>query len=165
MNDLVARAAALPLREYCAGLLMMVLGLVAAAEGVTYGVGTLSQMGPGYFPVALGVLLALLGAGIAATRQEVAAEHAPPLEPAVTRRVSAWRGPLCIVLGIAAFVVLGRYGGLLPASFSIVFISALGDRDNSWLHALALALIICVICVVVFWWALRLPMPLLSWNQ
>lgn len=169
MNDSSAGKAARPLREYGAGLAMMVIGLVAVAEGMTYGVGTLSAMGPGYFPVALGVMLALIGVGIAASRPdaEPPAGASPHPAPVATQRVSPsrWRGPLCIVGGIAAFIVLGRYGGLLPASFAIVFVSALGDRANNWRHALGLALIISAICIVVFWWALKLPMPLFSWNQ
>ncbi|MEJ0045599.1 MAG: hypothetical protein WDN04_05275 [Rhodospirillales bacterium] len=43
-----------------------------------------------------------------------------------------WRGWICIVASVLAFVVLGKYGGLLPATFAIVFIAALGDRDNVW---------------------------------
>ena len=62
----------------------------------------------------------------------------------------------CILLGILAFLGLGHYGGLLPATFAIVFISALGDRNNTVKQALVLALGMSVVAVVVFWWALQL---------
>jgi hypothetical protein len=44
-----------------------------------------------------------------------------------------------------------------------VFIAALGDRDNSILAALTLAIVIDIAGVVVFWWALQLQFPLLMW--
>ena len=74
------------------------------------------------------------------------------------------RGGICIILGILAFLLFGEYGGLLPATFAIVFISALGDRDNTLTEALLLSLAMSFIAVVVFWWALKLQLPLFQWG-
>jgi putative Ca2+/H+ antiporter (TMEM165/GDT1 family) len=146
-------------KDLYAGALMLVLGLGSIYAGLGYNVGSLSHMGSGFFPVAVGTVLVLCGLAIAfsakAPDAHATAEPAPPPE---------WRAWCCIVIGIAAFVVLGRYGGLLPATFAIVFISALGDRDNTWVSALILAAAMCAICTVVFWWALKLQFPLLSWG-
>jgi hypothetical protein len=71
---------------------------------------------------------------------------------------------VAILGGIAAFVVVGQYGGLLPATFAIVFISALGDRHNTFLSAATLALTMTAISVVVFWWLLKVQFPLLTWG-
>ena len=145
-------------RDYYGGALMLIIGLAAAAQGTSYRVGSLSQMGPGFFPTALGVLLALVGAVIAATahRGRDAALETP--------RAPEWRGWLCITLSIVAFIVLGRYGGLIPSTFAVVFISAMGDRQNTPNKALLLSLAMVVICVVVFWWALRMQFPLFRWG-
>ncbi|MCJ9713295.1 tripartite tricarboxylate transporter TctB family protein, partial [Bordetella hinzii] len=51
-----------------------------------------------------------------------------------------------------------------PATFAIVFISALGDRTNTLKQALLLSVSMCVIAVVVFWWALQLQLPLFRWG-
>jgi len=74
------------------------------------------------------------------------------------------RGGICIILGILAFLAFGKYFGLIPATFAIVFISALGDRSNSVVQALLLSLAMCVIAAVVFWWALQLQLPLFRWG-
>jgi len=71
-----------------------------------------------------------------------------------------WRAWACILIGVAAFVVLGKYGGLVPATFAIVFISALGDRDNTVRSAFVLAVAMCIVAVVVFWWLLQVRLPL-----
>jgi hypothetical protein len=145
-------------REYYGGSLLILLGLYATVQGRQYGVGTLESMGPGFFPVALGVILALLGAIVAfqgARRGTGRSRDAVPLE---------WRGWICIVASIVAFVAIARYGGFVPATFAIVFISAIGDRRNSWQQAALLAAAISVVCVVVFWWALQLQFPLFAWG-
>ncbi len=133
---------------------MMVIGLGAAFQGSTYSIGTLSRMGPGYFPVALGVLLTLIGLSIAVTARfthyEGEDEALPP----------EWRGWICICAAVIAFVVFGEYGGLVPATFAIVFISALGDRMNTVKGAAILAACVVVVAVVVFWWALQMQLPL-----
>jgi Tripartite tricarboxylate transporter TctB family len=116
-------------------------------------------MGAGFFPVALGLLLAALGIAIAAGARRA------QLETAETNALRPeWRGWICISLSVVAFVVLGRHGGLLPATFAITFIAALGDRENTALHALLLATSISAICIVVFWWALKLQLPLFAWG-
>ena len=146
-------------REYYGGALMMLIGLGAIVQGSSYKIGSLTAMGSGFFPVALGAILVLLGTWIAATA------HRVPHEAATGEKESLeWRGWFCILGSVVAFVVLGKYGGLLPATFAVVFISALGDRDNSWLNALLLAVAMSIVCVVVFWWALQLQFPLFTWG-
>ena len=145
-------------RDYAAGILMIAIGLAAALQGSTYPIGALSRMGPGYFPVALGVILACVGLAIA-----LAARFAPDAA-AGEARAPEWRGWLCITASIVAFVVLGEYGGLAPATFAIVFVSALGDRQNSVRDAALLAAGSVAIAVVVFWWALQLQLPLFRWG-
>ncbi len=146
-------------KDYYGGALMVLLGVGAIWKGLDYEVGTLSRMGPGFFPVGVGAVLTLMGLLIAAS-----ARSSAPSCKGKKSHPPEWRGWLCIILGNLAFVVLGRYGGLLPASFSIVFISALGDRENTFGSALMLALAMVAICVVVFWWVLRLQFPLFRWG-
>jgi hypothetical protein len=147
------------MRDYAGGMLMIVIGVAAAIRGSGYRMGTLEHMGPGYFPTALGVILAVTGAAIAIAARFTVYEGEEVVLP------PEWRGWLCIGASVAAFVVLGTYGGLLPATFAIVFISALGDRQNSLKNVAVLALAMVVVCVVVFWWALQLQFPLFNWRR
>ena len=145
-------------RDQVGGALMIAIGAAAALKASSYPIGTLSRMGPGYFPIALGIILALAGLAIVVsaqfTRYEGDVKALPP----------EWRGWFCIGASIVAFVVLGKYGGLVPATFAIVFLSALADRDNTILHAAVLAAASVSICVALFWWALQLQFPLFQWG-
>lgn len=156
MHDFLTRR-----RDWLAGALMMLLGLVAAAEGSRYEIGTLQQMGPGYLPVVLGLILAGLGiliAGSAAVSAEDHGEETIPDRP-------EWRGWACVVAGPALFIVGGYYGGLIPAAFLCVFVSALGDRTATLGRSLSLAAGVTLLGVFLFSYVLGVPFPAGRWTQ
>ena len=147
-------------REAWAAGTMIVLGLGAIAQVSTYTLGSLARMGPGLFPAILGVLLVLLGLIIARMAfspmvTEEDAEEIPPPE---------WRGWGCIIGGLMTFILLGKYGGLVPATFALVFISAMGDRQHTLRSAALLAVGVTILGVAVFSWALQLQFPLFRWG-
>ncbi len=157
-------------RDLMGGLLIIALGLGTLVVGAGYHVGEMRRMGPGFFPVAIGALLALTGLIIAfngwrGMRNERAAPHAHARkdEPVDWRgTVRAW---VAILASLIVFVLLGHSAGLLPASFAIVFISALGDRQNTWKNALVFAAALTVVSWLLFGVGLRISLPLvnLSW--
>ncbi|GAB3630015.1 hypothetical protein PTE30175_04838 [Pandoraea terrae] len=151
-------------KDYYGGGLMTLVGLAAVVAGLQYRTGALSRMGPGFFPVAVGSLLALVGVLIAVTARSEAPQSMLPVTQGHSHCAPDLRGALCIVLGVLAFLLLGKYAGLIPATFAIVFISALGDRSNTLRQAVLLALVMCVVAAVVFWWALKLQLPLFTWG-
>lgn len=144
-------------RDLCAGLLMLAIGVSAALAATQYDLGTLRRMGPGFFPMSLGVILAVVGGLIVATARKADASGATSVS-------ADWRGWGCICASIVAFVVLGRYGGLVPATFATVFIAALADRDNSVRAAAVLAALMTAICVLIFWYLLKIAFPLIRWG-
>lgn len=143
-------------RDFLGGLLILVLGLATAVQAGSYRIGSLRRMGPGFFPLGLGVILGVTGVLLMLTARVPAAPAA--------RLAPEWRGWLCICAGIAAFVLLGRWGGLIPATFAVVFIAALGDRQNTVRGSAVLGVVMTAVCVVVFWWLLQVPFPLLRWG-
>ncbi len=54
-------------RDFYAGGLVILFGLVMALKGPGYRLGTLMHMGPGFLPTALGIILIFLGLLIAGT--------------------------------------------------------------------------------------------------
>jgi Tripartite tricarboxylate transporter TctB family len=144
-------------RDYFAGALMVVLGLGAVVEGSKYKIGNLLLMGAGFVPVVLGAALALIGLLIALGAAKGATQ--PTLQHDVVEPPD-WRGAVCIVLGIVAFIALGAYAGLVPATFACVFISAMGDRATSWKGALALAAGVTLFGTLLFSYGLQVNLPL-----
>ena len=145
-------------KDFIGGTLIIVIGAATALQASAYDIGSLRAMGPGFFPLALGVILVFAGVAILlAGNHPQAAGNGRPL-------ALEWRGWLCICGSIGAFAVLGTYGGLVPATFAVVLISALGDRTNTIVTAVLLASSMTVTCVIVFWWLLQLQIPLFRWG-
>jgi len=152
-------------KDYYGGALMVIIGLIAVYAGLDYRTGTPARMGPGFFPVAIGALLALTGLLIAVSARSESGTATVKVAHGHGGGMPDLRGGICIILSVLAFQLLGVYGGLVPATFGIVFISALGDRENTITQAILLSLAMCFIAVVVFWWALRLQLPLFQWGM
>jgi hypothetical protein len=143
--------------DYYGGALIMLIGLGAFLGASDYRIGSLRHMGPGFFPAVLGAIMVICGVLIAV-------HGASPREGASVRRKEEWRGWLCILSGLVSFIVVGHYVGLLPATFSIVFLTALGDRKNSLKAATVLSVSMCLVATIVFWWVLQLQFPLIAWD-
>jgi len=162
-------------KDLVSGLLMIFVGLGAMFEGRHLEVGQLMRMGPGYFPMAVGAILALLGVAIAAgdirnklnisneieegdiIAQAHAAAHKGSDKP-------EWRGWSCILGSFVVFIVLFKYAGMIPATTGLTMVAAFGERGNTWKSALILAIVMDIILVVVFWWALKMPFRLFWWD-
>jgi uncharacterized membrane protein YhdT len=144
-------------RDYYAGALMLLLGVGAAVTGTGYKFGTLARMGPGFMPVMLGIVLAFLGLLIAGT----ALGSSEPDEKKFLPDNPQWFGWLCIMAGPIMFIILGQYGGMIPAVFACVFVCALGDKTATYKSSLVLAAGITVFGVLLFHYLLNIPFPLI----
>lgn len=146
-------------RDFLAGSLLILIGAATVLQGMSYQLGTLMQMGPGFMPVALGVILALIGMLIAISAIAEGEFAAPFIQ-----RKADWRGWSCVIAGPFLFILLGIYGGLAPATFACVFVSALGDRSTSVKKAAMLAAGTTVAGVLLFVYVLEVQFPIFRWG-
>lgn len=142
-------------RDLAAGMALIVMGGAYAAYTVaTLPVGTLRQMGPGMFPLGLGVLLAALGVGVAA--------------PALARDVAMPPVPhrsLWMSIGtVAAFALVIPRFGLVPAVVVSTVIAALAIRGSRWQVFLPMAVVMVPLSWVVFVFLLKIDIPLAQWR-
>ena len=146
-------------KDVWAGVVIALVGSSFAVQSARYRIGTLLEMGPGYFPAALGIIFAIVGATIAVGGFLKSAAEVRQ------RRAPDWRVWFLVIAAVIAFIVLGAQLGLAAAAFAIVFISALADRENTWKSAAILAVAMAVVSAVIFWWALKLQFPLWHWGD
>jgi hypothetical protein len=155
-------------KDHVGCILLVVLGLAVLGLGFGYKMGNLNRMGAGFIPVVLGVLMVFIGLAIGLTSTPTSRAATAALSaglPKVKHSGPEWRGWICILGGVIAFVVLGNYGGLVPATFASVFVAALGDRQNTVKQAALLAAALTVFCVIIFHYGLQLQLPLFQWGQ
>jgi len=110
--------------------------------------GTAFKMGPGYFPLVLALILALLGVIILVQSARVEGE---PLGPV------AWRGMLFILPAPIFFGLTVRGLGFVPSLFFTALIACFASQKMKPLTAIALSIALTIFSVAVFSYALGLP--------
>jgi hypothetical protein len=133
-------------RDFYAGLLFTAVGTAFAWGASTYTIGKAAQMGPGYFPLLLGILLALIGLFIVF--------EALVVETADGEKVGkfAWK-PLFFIIAanllfgilLAGFPKLGIPAfGLIVAIFGLVLVASLAGDEFNLKEVLILAAVLAV---------------------
>lgn len=148
-------------KDFFAGLMFMGVGVAFAWGATNYNVGTGARMGPGYFPLMLGVLMAVIGAAITFTSLVV--------ETVGGGKIGKWAWkPLFYV--IAANVVFGVLlaglpsikfpaFGLIVAIYALTFIASMAEAGWKFKTTLILATVLAVGSYLAFVVALKLQFP------
>jgi len=136
-------------RDFWSGAMFLGFALVAIVAARGYSMGSGGKMGPGYFPMLLGVALAGLGA-LLVGRSLV-------IEGARLTRLQV-RPTLMIVLGVILFGLMIPYLGLVIALATVTAVSAFASRESRPLEVAALAAVLAAFSVGIFVYALRLPL-------
>lgn len=148
-------------KDFFSGLMFMGVGAAFAWGATTYNIGTGARMGPGYFPLMLGILLALIGA--------VITFKATVVETVDGDKIGKWAWkPLFFIL--AANIVFGvllaglpTFGvpamGLIVAIYALTFIASLAGSEFSAKAVFVLATILAVGSYCAFVLALKLQFP------
>lgn len=148
-------------KDFFAGLMFMVVGVAFAWGATTYSVGSGARMGPGYFPLMLGILLALIGSVITFKAMVVETEGGD--------KIGAWAWkPLFFILA-ANFLFGILLGGLpsigLPAMgmilgiYALVIIASLAGNEFSLKGVLGLSTILAIGSYLAFVVLLKLQFP------
>lgn len=145
-------------KDFYGGLMFVVMGIAFAWGATSYNIGTGARMGPGYFPLMLGVILALLGALILFNSLAVETDDG--------EKIGKWAlRPLFYI--IAANLLFGVLLGGLPsinlpamgmvaAIYALTFVASKADVVSKWKPTLVLATILAVGSYFTFVVALKL---------
>lgn len=152
-------------RDFWAGLLCLVSGLLTIVGSANYQIGTLENIGPAAYPMAIGVLLALVGViillnsktpsvndgSVGATEEDGGAPWGD--------RIRLWAA---VFGGVFLFIYLGRNFGFIPATLALIFVSSLGDKRNSLKTSLLLSILATTAVIIIFHYLIGLQFSLLS---
>jgi len=141
-------------RDFFSGLLFMLVGIGFAIGASNYSLGTSARPGPGYFPLILSAIMAVLGAVVVFKALTIETEGGDPIGAV------AWRPLLVIVFAITVFgAALPRLGMLITVPLLIIIVSFAGD-EFKWKGVIAASIVLTGFAWFVFVFGLKLTLPL-----
>jgi hypothetical protein len=148
-------------KDFFSGLLFVGFGIAFTWGATTYKIGQADRMGPGYFPLMLGILLTVLGVLIVVKSVVVKTESGDKIGG------WAWKA-LAYVLGanLAFGVLLGGLpsiglpaAGLIAGIYVLTLIASLAGRRFGFRRALILATVLAALSYLAFVVLLKLQIP------
>ncbi len=148
-------------KDFFAGLMFTAMGLAFALGARNYTIGEGARMGPGYFPMMLGILLTLIGLFVVFESMVVETEDGEPIGKV------AWK-PLFFI--IASNVVFGiclggipKLGvpalGLIVGIYALVFIASNAGDEHKNKEVIVLATVLAIMSYLAFIVLLKLQFP------
>jgi hypothetical protein len=141
-------------KEVLTGLLFVAFGGAFALGATAYPFGDPVRPGPGFYPLVIGVLLAILGVAVI-VRGAIEDDGEPITAP-------SWRAVAMIVGGLLVFALTVRGLGLGPAVFLGALLASFASRATTARGALVMAVGLTAISILIFVVALNLRLPLLG---
>ncbi len=145
-------------KDFFAGLLYAVIGIGFSWGATNYNIGDGARMGPGYFPLVLGIVLAGIGA-IVMFRSLVV--ETPDGDP-----IGRWAFKPLIFIIAANFlfgILLGGWPllgipamGMIIAIIVLTFVAALAGDQFRFIEVLILAILLAALSWFAFVWGLNL---------
>lgn len=148
-------------KDFFSGLLFIVVGVAFAWGATTYNVGTGARMGPGYFPLILGICMAILGAFILFESLVIETEDGDKIGS------WAWK-PLFFIIAANLLFGLLLAGlpsigfpafGLIVAIYALTFVASLAGEEFSFKAVFVLATILAIMSYAAFILLLKLQFP------
>lgn len=141
-------------RDFWSGVMFIAIGIGFAVGASNYSLGTSARPGPGYFPLMLSVIMAILGAIVLFKSLTIETEGGDKVGP------FAWRPLLIVVASIVMFgLLLPRLGLFITVPVLIIMVS-FATSEFSWLGTLVNAVVLTVFAWLVFVVGLKLTIPL-----
>ena len=141
-------------KDFWAGILFLGFGTAFVYIGQDYRMGTARSMGPAYFPVVLGALLAVIGAATLVRGM---------VRPGERLGGFALKETALILGSTALYGLLLRGAGMPLALAVMVIVSGLASIHFRWARFVPLAVGLATFCSLVFIKGLGLPIPLVGW--
>ena len=148
-------------KDFASGLMFMAVGIAFAYGASTYSIGNGARMGPGYFPLMLGILLAILGGGITFKSLVV--------ETADGEKIGsfAWKPLIFIIVANLVFGIciggLPSIGlpplGLIIGIFALTFIASHAGEEFSLKAVTILSIVLATTSYLAFVVLLKLQFP------
>ena len=141
-------------QDFWSGLMFITAGIGFAIGATNYSMGSSARPGPGYFPLILSVIMALLGCVVLFKSLTIETEDGQPVGHI------AWRPLLVVTTSIVVFgLALPRLGMFVTVPLLILMVSFAGDGFK-WKDWVGTSIVLTAGSWLVFIYGLNLTIPL-----
>ena len=148
-------------KDFYSGVMFTAVGVAFAWGATSYQIGVGARMGPGYFPLVLGVVLVLLGLAVIAEAMIVDAPDGEKIG------AIAWEPLACIIGANILFgILLGglpKFGipamGLIAGIYGVTLVASLASERFNIKEVLVLATVLSILSYLAFVLLLKLQFP------
>ncbi len=138
-----------------AGIVVVLVGGAVAISGYYYGLGSLANIGPGFYPFVFGTIYAVMGAALAlmalGRTTDVAVQAVQPHK----------RSLLFISLAVGSFIALIETAGMFPALAATTFLASLSDKGARVKPAVVFSVVLALVISVLFIYGLGTSVDLI----
>ncbi|WP_280152533.1 tripartite tricarboxylate transporter TctB family protein [Piscinibacter sp. XHJ-5] len=140
-------------RDFWSGVMFVATGIGFAVGASNYSLGSSARPGPGYFPLMLSVIMAILGAIVLFKSLTIETEGGDPVG------AFAWKPLIVIVAAIAVFgLTITRLGMIISIPILITIASYAGEEFH-WRDVLINSVVLTVASWLIFIVGLKLTIP------
>lgn len=140
-------------RDFWSGLMFLITGVCFAVGATNYSLGESARPGPGYFPLGLGVLLAILGAIILFKSLVIETEDGDPIGSI------AWKPLAIVVASIVVFGLLLPRLGMIVTIPILIFMVSLAGQEFKLKDVIINAIVLTIASWALFDYGLDLTIP------
>lgn len=140
-------------QDAVSGLMFLAVAIyVSVSTLLGLDIGNLAEMGPGFFPLALGFILGVIGVLVLLNARPTEEQQLPV----------NWRAVILIGAAPVAFGLTVRTLGLLPALLVSVALATLASSKITLLRGALIVVGVTLFCVGVFKFGIGVPYDLIS---
>nr|WP_282567677.1 tripartite tricarboxylate transporter TctB family protein [Devosia sp. MC532] len=136
-------------------MVILTIGLAVAAQAQSYPFGTVGKMGPGFFPVVAGFVLAFFGGLIA--------WKTPDSGQARDEGLKNLRPAVFIFAGLLAWALLLRPAGLVISTVVMALLSAFAYPKPNPKRIAITVILLPIMAVALFVYGLGMPLRAFPW--
>jgi len=135
-------------------VLILCGGLFVVFEGASYDFGTLARIGPGFFPLIIGVsIVAIATVILIHTKADDVIPETPEL-----------RAITLLPIAVLCFAFLLERMGLVPAVLILTFIAIKADPSKDARMSVLITAAVVSLAVVMFHYIFHTPIPIFRWS-
>jgi hypothetical protein len=136
------------------GVFVCAIGALVVVAALRSPLGTSAEMGPGFFPLMLSVILMVLAGAIIFVPEDE--------DEGTVALTIPWKGVALVASGPVVFYLIVNLLGMALSVFIVSMLSSFASRRARLVPTLVFSLFLSILCTMIFGFGLNLELPIVG---